>query len=184
VKADKKLPANLQSQLQMILKDHMQGAFRRNKKRFNRNGDGSPLSAWMLGAEKDNLSKINSVCNGSARFPYGSVGHASEELSRRIAIRYSLTWLQYDLVSKIVYGNYRGKYQDGYWYFLRIGIVSELDKTGFTKSKTPYESLDKACKKLHICISELPLRAIIDPLVTNIFLLMQLDDCLKNKTYE
>ena len=174
----KRLPVSLQEQLFGIFRDHISDALPPRKTRSKRvNGQGVPLMAWMAGASKGASSRICSVTNGSARFPYTHWGYGTSDLAERIGRRYGVTWVQQALITERVFMHYRGRANE----FRRHLMGTVLDEKPLYEMTTwcSLSAIREACAKLKITPGQLPLRALIDGRVTNIILLMQLNETLK-----
>lgn len=172
-----KLPSKLEDQLLKIVKQGFKDELKFNTKIHHRNGLGAPLSAWMLGASKFYKSKIIAVTTpDGARYPYTSIGHGAKVLSNRIANRYKVTWIQHSLIERYVLSRYRGQISVDSQF--RKGEYSELLNPKNTSEKTQF-ALDFACEKINQHIHDLPLRVLIDQRVTNILLLIELNEQTK-----
>lgn len=154
----------------MVIAWHIENELPRNKNRENKNGDGSPLTAWLSGA-KAGISKIDQVCAGTVRFPYKSNIAALLDLSDRIAKRYEITWHQYDMLIEYLLCFYSGRSANRYSNLLGMKD-SEVFITGHTSILF---DIQRKLKK------RIPLRAIIDPNVTNLILMHQFENAFKQK---
>lgn len=176
----KKIPATLEGQLAVILREHFANELPDNKNR--RRGANYPLSAWMLGAPQNYESKILAVCANAARYPYYTNKASSDVLVDRIASRYELTFVQKSLLARYVSLRYRGK-ADRYGMMQYIGTDATgpiFLGQGFTRS---IQLIRWACKKFKLNPDYMPLSAIIDKRVTNILLLIQLNELIQSKKY-
>lgn len=173
----KRLPVSLQAQLVSLFNDHMLDALPANKRRSKRNGSGVPLSAWMRGVRDRSGSLICHVKAGGASFPYQHWGHATDALADRIGVRYSVTWVQQALITEYVFARYKGRCPDT--KDARIGLVTDENQMYGSRSITCIDAIRAACNKLKIAPSQIPLSALIDERLTNILLLMQLNEMLK-----
>lgn len=167
--------SSLEKQLAAIIKEGIKNELPRSKTRNKRNGNGAPLSAWMNGASKKEESKIFSVCEGKARFPYKHIGYGARTLAERIAQRYKVTSIQHDLIFDYVLMFYRGdnrvkEWNDGH------EELSEFSRNLSSKTKFILSDIFSKIKKPSYSI---PFNVLIDARVTNLLLLIEMDEQLK-----
>lgn len=166
-------------QLKELIKQHIDRALPEHAHRATKKGNGMPLIAWMRGAPKHSASKINAVCEGIARYPYGSVGDGAIVLAKAIAERYDVTWVQLELIETYVLRRYRGKQRNRFRTW--AGTVKEQE-LAFHNTFLDRNVLDQICKELKTSTHQLPLRALIDEQVTQMLLLLQLKETIERKT--
>lgn len=165
--------AAIQKDLQSVIKEWMQVKLPENKRRNKRNGNGAPLSAWMIGAKDGCKSKIYEVCELRVRYPYQHIGHGAKVLAKRIANKYQVSWVQHDLIEEYVYARYRGRKTE----YFRPSQTGPLDNVLNPNGNSSYELVDlvqTACKKLKIHPRDIPLGALIDARFTNALLMHEL----------
>ena len=170
-----KLPSKLETQLFQIVKQGFKDEIPRSKKgHWEKNGLGIPLSARMMVLDECCESKIIALRNSrSLKHGYANFGDAASALAERIARRYKVTWMQHARIERLVFQKYRGKerpYRD-----YREGEYTDFinyENTSFEVGR----ALTDACEKAKKSINNLPLRVLIDPRVTNILLLMYLNE--------
>lgn len=178
-----RVPATLEGHLAAALRTHFNHELPRNRNRGKRNGDGMPLSAWMLGANRSAVSKIQSVTDGTARYPYGTKTASIEALMWRIAERYQITTVQASLLCEHLNSRYSGRI-DCIEMSVAIGLCGEY-QWGDAPSRCAIDALRAVCAKIKKPFHLMPLRAILDPCITNLLLLIQLDGailCAKKQT--
>lgn len=169
-----KLPATLEGHLAALLRLHVASGLPRNHR--TRNGGGFPLSAWMLGAHRAAASRILSVDGNTARYPYKTQQDSSKVLFQRIARRYQITRVQAELLQQYINRRYAGQIKD-YGLGWQAGVYGdELDMQD--PSWSGRGALDAACDKIKTNLYDLPLRAILDPHITNLLLLIQLNSVI------
>jgi hypothetical protein len=76
---------------------------------------GTPLTAWMAGAPKNCESKIISVQNKTARYPYRTKGEGALIVYERMVKNKKLTDIQHYLLCKAVSNSFAGKNKFGFW---------------------------------------------------------------------
>lgn len=167
-------------QLEDFIREHFELELKTNRRRILRNGDNVPLSAWMAGAQKTAKSKIDAVKNEQSRYPYRLPGDGARVLAWAIAHRYDVTKVQLSLIEQYVLQRYRGRYDD---YPNEAGLVNQPDGIDAGKTLSPMQALEAICKALGRSTQELPLRALIDPKVTNALLLLQLKETIERNTH-
>lgn len=163
---------SLDEQLVGIIRDGMKASLK--DRRGHTGVDGIPLVAWMRGAPLGSESKILTIING-VHLPYKHVGWATSDLAQRIARRYSVTWVQKDLIERYLFLRYRGKPPS--FCELWAGLVTDAEPLWDVKTTT-VDAIAAACGKLKVTISSLPLRVLIDRRLTDTLLLMQLNEAL------
>ena len=173
----KKLPPTLEGQLLQIVKQGFLSALPRSKTRGKRNGNDMPLTAWMRGAFDSHQSKILAVDAGQMKYPYHNIGGGARHLATRIANRYQVTWIQHYHIEEHVLRFYRGHESD---FTYKQSFYSADLQPKSTSEKTRY-ALFRVCDKLKKTTRELPLRVLIDPRVTNLLLLIELNERAKPK---
>lgn len=171
-----RIPVTLDGQLAVVLRMHFANEIPANKKRERRNGDFMPLSSWMRGAKHGATSKIKSVTDGTARYPYRTNKASSEVLMDRIAKRHQITMVQTSLLAGYINRRYPGQI-DLSGMSVAIGMFGE-SRWGEAPSRSAINSIEFACQKIKKPIHLIPLRAILDPNITNILLLMQLNEVI------
>lgn len=135
-----------------------------NKKR--REGDGSPLTAWMAGAGKREPSKIVAVTEGRARYPYSTLSASIEVLADRISSKYNITAAQYEFLLFHLSGKYRGRVGYGERYYGKQIIDRDLPRPCL---KEAVDFLRDASDGMNI-----PLSAILSKRLADLILLHQL----------
>lgn len=177
--------ASIESQLTALLRFHIANELPFNVNRAKRAGARRPLTAFMAGASPKAPSKIFAVCEGVALYPYTSHGASSEILSDRIAARYGLTWVQLYLLREHVLGRYRGVISDHRQMRIArcVGVFAKHSSGTVlaTGDSTCIDMLRRACEKLGTWDGAVPLAFILDPRVTNLLLLIQLNAALTMK---
>lgn len=175
----KKIPVTLEGQLAVLIREHFANALPANKN--NRiNGRGLPLSAWMLGAPPG--SKIMGVLGNRSRYPYTTYKASSEVLADRIAKRYGITLVQKSLLYEHVNRKYRGQAER--W---KLGVLIGTESTGPIYGESDFlyshciSRVRWACDRYGLDARDIPLRAILDERITNILLLIQLNELLRLK---
>lgn len=139
----------------------------RNKNRQKRNGNGSPLVAWMAGTSKREQSKIEAVTNGRATFGYCTFSSAYHVIAQRIAKKRQLTSVQYELLLQYISHRYRG----------RLGSELSYRYYSFLIDSGVDDALVYETKDLMVDIAggkEIPLCAILSSRLTDLLLIFQL----------
>jgi hypothetical protein len=142
-----------------------------NKRRAHRDGNGCPLSAWMLGVYCKSTSKILQVCNGNARYPYSTLGASRSVLCDRISKRYGMTGTAIYLLDDYVATRYRGRNDrlSSKW-LPKYRLDAPLDATLAARA---YYWIQDCSERQPI-----PLRAILSQQLTDLVLQFSLYDTL------
>lgn len=165
---------SLEQQLKLIVQHGIKTALPKSKTRGRRNGDGSPLTAWLAGVNKSEPSKIMAVCQGKTKYPYIHVGYGVRILSERIAERYGVTSIQHDLILEHLLRFYRGANKCHEW---NDGCEALRDFSKNLSKKTAHV-FNSVCDKLKTNPYRLPLNVLIDSRVTNLLLLIEMEEQL------
>lgn len=167
--------SSLEKQLATIIKNGLKNAMPRSKTRNRRNGNGMPLTAWMAGVNKQEPSKIFAVCEGRVRYPYIHVGYGARALGDRIAQRYGVTSIQHDLILEHLLRHYRGSNRVPEWN----NGCQELREFSKNLSRKTFHIFENVCCKLNTLSTTLPLNVLIDDRVTNLLMLIEMEEQLK-----
>lgn len=128
-----------------------------NAHRSKRDGNGCPLSAWMVGAPRNSQSKIMSVCNGEASYPYKTLTASSSVLCDRLAKRYNLVGAAHYALEHYVSRFYRWSKQCNFaGYLPRDRPDAQI---GNAIAARAYDWLICDCSER----KPIPLRAILSP---------------------
>lgn len=165
--------AGLTKQLVQLLTTHLKAEIPPRGRRNRRDRENFPLTSWMEGWTKPG-SKILAVTSNKVRWPWDTQTAGTLRLGDRIAKRYELTWVQLDLVNWALRRRYV-IYQDR-GCGRSVGMAyGEYMGTDYGKSEDIFSAAwESALKKAKLERRPPPLRALIDPRVTQILLLHQL----------
>jgi hypothetical protein len=166
----------IEKQLKAVLLSHKKEALPASKNRWQRNGNGIPLVTWLHCANRMNGSAINAVLAGSARSRFTTFGASSMYLIDKIAKRYKITHAQYDELSSYVSARYRGRVGSQRAYMPEF-IASPPDQNG-----SRMRVFDWFKNQLNAVTPIPPLRALIDPQVTDLILMYELQDAITHAT--
>lgn len=163
----------IEKQLRALLIAHQKLAVPKNSRRALRNGNGMPLVSWLHCATRIKGSAIDGVLFGRANSRFYSFGAAAMFLADKIATRYPMTNAQYQFLIAHVFQHYRGKAPDKSEFSPKFVVTAP----NFGGSR--WRVFDWFTDQLQV-VHKLPLRAIIDPKVTDLILLYELQDAISH----
>lgn len=170
------LSDNLHVQLKAVIADHVKNEFPRRRRGPSLHSS-IPLWAWIRGAHCK-TNKIESVVRGETSPPYSTYGVYRKVACERLAAKYPITHVQVHFLSvRLMDGYYSGTVN------LPADIVGCYPKwDGGITRRAAHESTAMFCealKLLNLKAIDVPLRALLDPLVTNLILLKQLQSTVR-----
>lgn len=153
------------------------------------NGHSASIIAYMRGAHKIHDSKIFSILNNDARYPFNTWREGVELVVNRLVNKRQLTWVQVYLLDEYVVRKYSGN-TNREWAFGLIGFPEMYDKQHNdlrgawhgVKDFSTSMILHLALNKLNKDLNQIPLRLLISHKFTDFILSIQLESAIFSKT--